>query len=38
MPVAVMLMFAELWLLDKIIEREPAEANPQKNKQGQEQV
>ena len=28
MPVAVMLMFAELWLLDKIIEREPAEPNP----------
>ena len=33
MPVAVLLMFAELWLLDKIIEREPAEANPQQNKE-----
>jgi len=29
MPVAVMLMFAELWLLDKIIVPEPAEAKPQ---------
>jgi len=29
MPVAVMLMFAELWVLDKIIEPEPAEARPQ---------
>lgn len=31
MPVAVMLMFAELWLLDKIIEPESAEAKPQQN-------
>jgi len=30
MPVAVMLMFAELWLLDKIIVPESVEAKPQK--------
>ena len=33
MPVAVMLMFAELWLLDKVIEPEPAETSPKHHKQ-----
>ena len=32
MPVAVLLMFSELWLLDKIIEPEPAETRPQQIK------
>ena len=36
MPVAVLLMFAELWLLDKIIEPESAEPNPQQKKHGQQ--
>ena len=31
MPAAVLLMFAELWLLDKIIEPEPAEPDSQHN-------
>jgi exosortase len=35
MPVAVLLMFAELWLLDKLIEPETADAKSQNNKKGQ---